>query len=78
MRNDGLQADVRPYADNIDWAARCVIGGIGNPLVVQGNKQIFIGLDTVIGLYHLLWLVAELAVTNEGRHAAVLQIANLR
>ena len=78
MRNDGLQADVRPYAHNIDGAACCVIGGIGYPLVIQGNKQLFICLDAVIGFYHLLWLVAKLTVANKGRHATVLQIANLR
>ena len=48
--NYGLNTDVRPNANDIDWAARCVIGRVGDPLVVQGNKQLFIGLDAVIGL----------------------------
>ena len=48
--NYSLNTDVRPYAHNIDWTARCVIGRIGDPLVVQGNKQLFIGFDAVIGL----------------------------
>ena len=48
--NYGLNTDVCPHAHNIDWAARCVVGWVGNPLIVQGNKQLFIGLDAVIGL----------------------------
>jgi hypothetical protein len=48
--NYSLNTDVCPNADDIDWAARRVIGWVGNPLVVQGNKQLFIGLDAVIGL----------------------------
>ena len=48
--NYSLNTDVRPNADDIDWAAGRIVGRIGNPLVVQGNKQLFIGLDAVIGL----------------------------
>src|ERR1700681_4682370 len=63
--SDSSKLSVRPCREYRDRSPVGVVGGIGDELVVEGQRAPFVEVIGIIGLEYFLFAVVQLAITDQ-------------